>query len=117
MSYTFTNYMFLDPRFKLYFENEAIAEETKRRIISLVVQEQNKTLAQNTARHIDFSNIAHMDPHIAHYWLGLNSSQFNNLLDLIPQLREMVSCASAALSILLVKLRTGESKDFHHFLK
>ncbi|XP_045780696.1 uncharacterized protein LOC123877825 [Maniola jurtina] len=24
-------------------------------------------------RHIDFSNIAHMDPHIVHYWLGLSN--------------------------------------------
>lgn len=30
--------MFLDPRFKLYFEN--VAEETKRRIIALVTQEE-----------------------------------------------------------------------------
>lgn len=55
-SKTFTNCMFLDPRFKLYFEEQTIAEETKRRIISLVVQEQNKALAQNTATEEETNN-------------------------------------------------------------
>lgn len=44
-SRTFTNCMFLDPRFKLCFEDQATAEETKRRITALVVQEQNKNAA------------------------------------------------------------------------
>ncbi|CAH2109214.1 unnamed protein product [Euphydryas editha] len=37
------------PIFKLYYENQATTEETKCRIIALVVQEQNKALDQNTA--------------------------------------------------------------------
>lgn len=47
-SKTYTNCLFLDPIFKLYFENQATVEETKRRIIALVFQEQNKALDQNT---------------------------------------------------------------------
>ncbi|CAH2226343.1 jg19751 [Pararge aegeria aegeria] len=35
-SKTFTTAMFLDPRYKLYFENQSIAENTKKHVISLV---------------------------------------------------------------------------------
>ncbi|CAH0714329.1 unnamed protein product, partial [Brenthis ino] len=51
-SRTFTNCMFLDPRFKFYFNDQATALETKRRIIAFVIQEQSR---QNNAT-IEVSN-------------------------------------------------------------
>ncbi|KAL0902470.1 hypothetical protein ABMA27_000328 [Loxostege sticticalis] len=39
-SRTFTNCMFLDPRFKLYFEDAGVAEQTKQRILAMVAQQQ-----------------------------------------------------------------------------
>ncbi|CAH0717193.1 unnamed protein product, partial [Brenthis ino] len=51
-SRTFTNCMFLDPRFKFYFNDQATALETKRRITAFVIQEQSR---QNNAT-IEMSN-------------------------------------------------------------
>ncbi|KAL4710160.1 hypothetical protein ACJJTC_006457 [Scirpophaga incertulas] len=62
-------------------------------------------------RQFDFSNIREMHPHLCHYWLGINPEQFYQLLSHIPQLTHEVPCPSVALSILLVKLRTGDSNE------
>ncbi|XP_034839386.1 uncharacterized protein [Maniola hyperantus] len=60
---------------------------------------------------IDFSNVHSIPPNLCHYWLGLNATQFYNLLNSIPQLYEKVPDASVALSIYLTKLRTGDSNE------
>lgn len=52
-----------------------------------------------------------MDPHSCHYWLALNSEQFNELLNCIPMLYDYFANPSVALCIFLVKLRTGDSNQ------
>ena len=52
-----------------------------------------------------------MDSHLRHYWLGLTEVQFNDLLKSIPSLNNEVTNPSLALSIFLVKLRTGDSNQ------
>ncbi|RVE41427.1 hypothetical protein evm_013921 [Chilo suppressalis] len=68
-------------------------------------------LERASQRHLDFNNVTSMDPHLRHYWLGLTVQQFNELLSSIPMLNDQVSNPSLALSILLVKLRTGDSNQ------
>ncbi|XP_045778715.1 uncharacterized protein LOC123876478 [Maniola jurtina] len=60
---------------------------------------------------IDFSNIHSIPPNLCHYWLGLNATQFYKLLNSISRLYEQVPDASVALSIYLIKLRTGDSNE------
>ncbi|RVE41531.1 hypothetical protein evm_013816 [Chilo suppressalis] len=60
---------------------------------------------------IDFSNVLTMPPPLCHYWLGMNSDQFNNLLNCIPNLADHVPNASIALCFYLVKLRTADSNE------
>lgn len=43
-SKTFTTAMILDPRFKLYFDDQGVADDTKRRLIALVTQEISATM-------------------------------------------------------------------------
>ncbi|XP_022834004.1 uncharacterized protein LOC111361820 [Spodoptera litura] len=61
--------------------------------------------------HIDFSNIATMPAYLCHYWLGMTSNQFHDLLNSIPSLSDSVPNATIALSMYLVKLRTGDSNE------
>ncbi|CAG4978258.1 unnamed protein product [Parnassius apollo] len=61
--------------------------------------------------HIDFSNILIMPTYLCHFWLGMNSDQFYNLLNGIPSIAGQVPNATVALSIYLVKLRTGDSNE------
>ncbi|CAG9792702.1 unnamed protein product [Diatraea saccharalis] len=61
--------------------------------------------------YLDFSNIKIMSPHLCRYFLGLNSDQFYDLLNSIPNLVDHVPNASIALSVLLVKLKTGDSNE------
>lgn len=62
-------------------------------------------------RKIDFTNIRSLDPNLCHYWLGMDADQFEELLAFIPSLNEEVPSASVALSIFLIKLRTGDSNE------
>lgn len=64
-----------------------------------------------TLKTLDFGNINMMPPHLCHYWLGLTAAQFHELLAEMPNLQYEVPNASVALSINLVKLRTGDSND------
>lgn len=66
---------------------------------------------RGTRRQYDFSNIREMNPHLCHYWLGINAEQFYQLLSHVPQLALETPCPSVALSIILVKLRTGDSNE------
>lgn len=68
-------------------------------------------LEKAAERNMDFSNINSMDHHLCHYWLGLNAEQFNELLNCIPMLYDHFPNPSVALSIFLVKLRTGDSNE------
>lgn len=61
--------------------------------------------------HIDFTNIDNMPPHLCHYWLGMSAEQFHELLSCVPRLSEVVPNSSIALSLYLIKLRTGESNE------
>ncbi|CAK1592551.1 unnamed protein product [Parnassius mnemosyne] len=61
--------------------------------------------------HIDFSNILIMPAYLCQFWLGMNSDQFYDLLNCIPSLAGQVPNATIALSIYLVKLRTGDSNE------
>ncbi|XP_072946923.1 uncharacterized protein [Epargyreus clarus] len=60
---------------------------------------------------LDFSNISTMPTHLCNYWLGMNSGQFHELLNCVPNLAEEVPNAIIALCIYLVKLRTGDSNE------
>lgn len=68
-------------------------------------------MERGTRRQFDFSNIRELDPHLCHYWLGMDADSFHQLLLYVPQLSQVVPCASTALSIILVKLRTGDSNE------
>ncbi|KAI5651563.1 DDE superfamily endonuclease domain-containing protein [Phthorimaea operculella] len=50
-----------------------------------------------------------MPAHLCHYWLGINSDQFYDLLNSIPNLA--VPNKTIALCIYLVKVRTGDSNE------
>ncbi|RVE45293.1 hypothetical protein evm_010065 [Chilo suppressalis] len=60
---------------------------------------------------LDFNDINMMPPNLCHYWLGLTAAQFHELLLEMPSLQNEVPSASVALSIYLVKLRTGDSNE------
>ncbi|CAH2101353.1 unnamed protein product [Euphydryas editha] len=52
-----------------------------------------------------------MPPHLCNYWLGMNSDQFYDLLNSIPNLVEHIPNATTALCVYLIKLRTDDSND------
>ncbi|XP_047025748.1 uncharacterized protein LOC124634289 [Helicoverpa zea] len=68
-------------------------------------------LERASQRSLDFNNIAAMDAHLRHYWLGLTEMQFNEILNSLPTLHNKVRNPSLALSTFLVKLRTGDSNQ------
>lgn len=68
-------------------------------------------LEKATERQLDFNDINSMDSHLCHYWLGLTAEQFNELLNCNPLLYNHFPNPSVALSIFLVKLRTGDSNQ------
>ncbi|KAL0811816.1 hypothetical protein ABMA28_009244 [Loxostege sticticalis] len=57
-SRTFTNCMFLDPRFKLYFEDAGVAEQTKQRILAMVAQEQRTEATTSTEDQIQEPSVS-----------------------------------------------------------
>ncbi|XP_028165896.1 uncharacterized protein LOC114356746 [Ostrinia furnacalis] len=70
------------------------------------------SMMQRAANYqFDFSNVRMMAPHLCHYWLGMSPDQFYELLNCIPNLSQQVPNAAIALSVYLVKLRTGDSNE------
>lgn len=62
---------------------------------------------RGTRRQYNFSNIREINPRLCHYWLWIKPEEFYQFLSHISQLSQETACSSVALSIMLVKLRTG----------
>ncbi|KAJ8710627.1 hypothetical protein PYW08_009142 [Mythimna loreyi] len=69
-----------------------------------------RTTIQRGSR-LDFSLHGAMTDEEMHYWVSLNGSQFDDILELTPSLSVRCNDPRTALAILLVKLRTGDSDE------
>lgn len=89
-SKTYTNCMFLDRRFKLYFEDNNSAGEVKRRIIATVVQELNKTDTNENINIIQHTSSIFANPYGLAIWVDYDNKMKNIQPDGTNQSRAIV---------------------------